>query len=87
MEMIYFTIVAIVLYMLSDWILNKIEIKRGERLANRSVVFFFIIISLSVVTFTAIQSFLYKPEEVTVKEKAQIEQPQAPDTNISDIPD
>ena len=87
MEMIYFTIAAIALYVLSDWILTQIEIKRGERLANRSVVFFFIIITLSVITFTAIQEFLYTPNETTVIEKTQIEQTQAPETSVSDIPD
>jgi len=87
MEMIYFTIAAIALYVVSDWILNQIEIKRGERLANRSVVFFFIIITLSVITFTAIQEFLYNPNETTVIEKTQIEQTQAPETSVSDIPD
>jgi len=87
MEMIYFTIAAIALYVVSDWILNQIEIKRGERLPNRSVVFFFIIITLSVITFTAIQKFLYIPNETTVKEKAQTEQIQTPETSVSDIPD
>ena len=59
--MVYFTVAAIGLYALSDWILNQIEIKRGERLENRSVVFFFIIITLSLITFTVIQNVLYDP--------------------------
>lgn len=45
MEMVYYTIAAVVLYMVSDYILNTIEIKMGKRLPNRSV-FFFIIISI-----------------------------------------
>ena len=87
MEMIYFTIAAVGLYVLSDWILNQIEIKRGERLANRSVVFFFIIISLSVITFAAIQTFLYTPEETAVEETTQIKQSQAPEAPVYNIPD
>ena len=87
MEMIYFTIAAVGLYVLSDWILNQIEIKRGERLANRSVVFFFIIISLSVITFMAIQKFLYIPDETAVKEQNQIEQSQVPEAPVFNIPD
>ena len=32
MEMIYYTIAAVVLYLLSDFILNSIEIRMGKRL-------------------------------------------------------
>lgn len=55
MEMILFTVVGIVLYVVSDRILNLIEIRRGERLPNRSVVFFFIFLSLAVVSFGLIR--------------------------------
>lgn len=65
MEMIYYTIAAIFLYVLSDWILNKIEIKLGKRLPNRSLVFFVIILILSVTTFSIIQSLYEKPVEPT----------------------
>ncbi len=57
MEMIYFTIAAIVLYVVSDKIVNLIEIKRGERLENRSILFFVIILTLSLITFNTIQFF------------------------------
>ena len=40
MEMILFTVVAIILYVVSDWILNQIEIKQGARFENRSLIFF-----------------------------------------------
>lgn len=55
MEIIYFTVLAVLLYLLSDWILNRIEIRRGERLKNRSLIFFAIILVLSVVLFNLIQ--------------------------------
>ncbi|MGD8853257.1 MAG: hypothetical protein PVI28_12740 [Gammaproteobacteria bacterium] len=55
MEMIYFTLAAVVLYLLSDWILNQIEIRRGERFENRSLVFFVIILVLAVAAFNLIQ--------------------------------
>ena len=51
MEFIYFTIAGIALYLLSDWILNRIELARGERLQYRSVYFFFIILVLALVSF------------------------------------
>jgi len=57
MEMIYFTLAAIVLYLVSDKIVNLIEQKRGERLQNRSILFFAIILALSIVMFNAIQYF------------------------------
>ena len=65
MEMIYFTVVAVILYLASDWILNQIEIKRGERLQNRSLIFFIIIATLAFVSFSFIQSLYKKPDTVT----------------------
>lgn len=57
MEMVYFTVAAILLYLISDGIVNMIERKRGERLQNRSILFFVIIFTLSVVSFNVIQQF------------------------------
>ncbi len=86
MEMIYFTLAAVVLYVVSDKILNQIELKRGERLANRSVVFFIIITILAFITFTTIQHFADVPEDSAVKENTQLQQPQSPAVSPSDIP-
>jgi len=61
MELIYYTIAAVVLYAVSDYILNAIEIKRGERLPNRSLVFFAIILTLAVIVFGGIRA-LYQPD-------------------------
>lgn len=55
MEMVYFTLAAIVLYLVSDKIVNFIERKRGERLENRSMLFFVIILTLAIITFNVIQ--------------------------------
>ena len=57
MEMIYYTIAAIALYVISDWILNRIEMRRGERLENRSLVFFVIILVLALGLFSLVQRF------------------------------
>lgn len=57
MEMLYFTIAAICLYLVSDWILNRIEAMRGARFDNRSLIFFAIILVLSVSLFKLIQHF------------------------------
>ncbi|MCB1857190.1 MAG: hypothetical protein KDI63_02910 [Gammaproteobacteria bacterium] len=55
MELVAYTIVGLLLYFLSDWILNQIEIRRGERLPNRSLVFFVIIMVLALVVFELVQ--------------------------------
>lgn len=57
MEMLYFTLAAIFLYLGSDWILNRIEARRGARFDNRSLIFFAIILVLSVALFNLIQYF------------------------------
>lgn len=61
MEIIYFTAAGILLYLGSDWILNKIEQARGELLPQRSVIFFLIILTLSVGLFQGIQHFITPP--------------------------
>jgi hypothetical protein len=56
MQYVYYTIAAIVLYFLSDWILVKIEQKRGKQFEKqRSLVFLIIIMVLAVGTFKAIE--------------------------------
>ena len=57
-EILLFTIVAVGLYLLTDWILRLIEQYRGEALPNRSAVFFVIIMLLSVTSFQIIQRAL-----------------------------
>ena len=54
MEVIYYTIVAAGLYFISDWLLDRIEVSRGERFQNRgtrTLVFFVIILTLGFITF------------------------------------
>ncbi len=56
MQYVYYTIAAIVLYFLSDWILVMIENKRGKQFEQqRSLVFLVIIMVLAVGTFKAIE--------------------------------
>ncbi|HHH44929.1 MAG TPA: hypothetical protein ENK49_12395 [Gammaproteobacteria bacterium] len=60
MEILYYTVAAIFLYLVSDWILNRIESRRGERFDHRSLVFFVIILVLSVSLFNLIR-YLQSP--------------------------
>lgn len=61
-EVIYYTLVATGLYFMSDWILDRIEVSRGERFKNRSVIFFFIILTLAFVSFSLIKYVLLTSE-------------------------
>ncbi|MBY0575191.1 MAG: hypothetical protein K2P67_01135 [Gallionellaceae bacterium] len=58
MEVVYYTLVAAGLYFMSDWLLDRIEILRGERLQYRSVIFFAIILALALLTSTVINFFV-----------------------------
>ncbi len=60
MEIVYFTLVGIGLYFMSDWLLDRIEAARGNRFENRSVIFFAIIMVLALATFQLI-SYLMRP--------------------------
>lgn len=51
MEVLYYTMVAAGLYLISDWILDRIEVSRGERFKYRSIIFFFIILVLAFISF------------------------------------
>ncbi len=62
MEFIYYTIAAVLLYAISDYILNTIETRMGKRLANRSLIFLVIIMVLSITSFSIIQAIFQKPE-------------------------
>ena len=53
-EIVYFTLVGIGLYFASDWILDRLEARRGSRFENRSIIFFVIILVLAFVSFQLI---------------------------------
>lgn len=54
MEAILFTLAGIVLYFVSDRILDWIEVKRGRRFENRTLIFFVIILVLAMGLFNLI---------------------------------
>ncbi|RMD70985.1 MAG: hypothetical protein D6819_02880 [Gammaproteobacteria bacterium] len=55
MEAIAFTLVAILLYLASDWLLNRIELSFGRRLEHRTLVFFAILLTLALASFALIR--------------------------------
>jgi len=58
MQFVYFTIVAIILYVVADRLLNRIEIAAGKRLEHRSLVFFAILMTLALTSFSLIQHYV-----------------------------
>ena len=75
MAYLYYTVTAVLLYLLSDWILNKIEQSMGKRLEYRSVVFFVIIMVLAVGSFEIIDRLVGEPPQATT----------APDVTSTDV--
>ena len=61
MQALYYTLVAVALYFASDWILQRIEVRRGERFENRTLIFFAIITSLALLSFALIRHFTQAP--------------------------
>lgn len=55
MEIVLFTVAAIVLYIASDRALNYVELRRGARFEHRSLIFFTILVVLALVSFALIQ--------------------------------
>lgn len=58
MELIAFTAVGLILYLLADWLLNWIEIMAKRRLEYRTLVFFVILFGLALVVFPLIRIYV-----------------------------
>jgi predicted PurR-regulated permease PerM len=56
MEILYFTLTAIFLYVAADWILNRFERAAGKRFAYRSLIFFAILLVMALTSFTLISN-------------------------------
>jgi hypothetical protein len=57
-DLILFTLNAIIIYLLSDWILRRIEAFRGGVLPQRQAVFFVIFLVLAMTSFTLLRNLL-----------------------------
>lgn len=58
MEMIYFTIVAVFLYIGADRLLDSIERRRGARFEQRSLIFFAILFPSALAAFWIIRALM-----------------------------
>jgi len=61
-ELILFTLNAIVIYLVSDWLLRLIEKRRGEVMKQRQIVFFAIFLLLALGSFQILKSLLGMPD-------------------------
>ena len=61
MEIVYFTVVAMILYLGADWILQRIEAAAGKRLEYRSLIFFTILLTLALASFALIRLYTGNP--------------------------
>ena len=57
MEILYFTLAAVLLYLGADWILRRIEVGLGRRLENRNIIFFVILLVMALSSFALINQF------------------------------
>jgi hypothetical protein len=57
MTIAYFTLVAIVLYVGCDRLLDLLERRAGRRFENRSLIFFGLLLSGSLITFAVVRRF------------------------------
>jgi len=60
-ELILFTLNAIVIYLLSDWLVRLIEKRRGKVLKQRQIVFFGIFLVLALGSFRLMKLILGTP--------------------------
>ncbi len=81
MELIFYTVAALLLYGAADYILNTIEIRLKKRLPNRSLIFFVIISVLAISSFSIIQ-LIYKQPEKIQSDKAPVGKSPAPSQNL-----
>lgn len=61
MEILIFTLNAVVIYLISDWMIRQIEQRRGEALKQRQAVFFIVFLVLALVSFTLLRRLFGGP--------------------------
>ena len=55
MDILYFTLTAILLYFAADWILDRIEKAAGKRFKYRSLIFFALLLVMALTSFALVQ--------------------------------
>jgi len=57
-ELFLFTLNAIVVYLVSDWLVRLIEKRRGKVIKQRQIIFFVIFLALALISFRLLKSLL-----------------------------
>jgi len=60
-DLFLFTLNAIVIYLIADWLVRLIEKRRGGTIKQRQVIFFIIFLGLALVSFRLLKSLLGTP--------------------------
>jgi predicted PurR-regulated permease PerM len=60
-DLILFTLNAIVIYLVADWLVRLIEKRRGGTIKQRQIIFFIIFLSLALISFRLLKSLLGTP--------------------------
>jgi hypothetical protein len=60
-DLILFTLNAIVIYLVSDWLVRLIEKRRGGTMKQRQIIFFIIFLSLALISFRLLKILLGAP--------------------------
>ncbi len=58
MEILLFTLNAIIIYLLADWIIRTLEKKKGQALKNRQIIFFVVFLALALISFNLLPMLL-----------------------------
>ncbi|MGI9222018.1 MAG: hypothetical protein ACR2QS_13385 [Woeseiaceae bacterium] len=61
MEIVYFTLVAALLYLVSNWMVERLEVAAGRRFQYRSLLFFVILLTLATTSFYLIRLYTGNP--------------------------
>lgn len=86
MEMFYYTAAGIFLYLIADAILNRIEYARGARLPYRSMVFFAIILILTLILFSSVRMLTVNGIETPLAQHQNQSKPIARESNPTSAP-
>jgi len=57
-DILLFTLNAIVIYLLADWIIRELEKRKGQVLKNRQIVFFVVFLALALISFNLLPMLL-----------------------------
>jgi len=58
MAMLLYTLTGIVLYVVADWVLTRLEARAGRVFEHRTIVFFVLLLSMALVSFAIIRFLL-----------------------------